>query len=183
MEHDESVLYQDPLIPDCYPGRHICPHCGEQLTTVPCTSSCPYYGDCEDCQKHESAGTFWCTTLKEASEASTPVTITAEDGNGSGAECSPSAPKENEEAKTVKRVVTPTVNVSISARRAWKDGKAEVISTISIEAEGFYPIHDGDDVDEGTVWIDFDTIEDAEDFVKLVSKRLKEIREVNKEAD
>lgn len=62
----DAPLYHDPLVPDaCFPGRHSCPHCGEQLATVECTASCPHAEECEDCLLHESAGRFWCTTLQE----------------------------------------------------------------------------------------------------------------------
>jgi len=56
--------FAEPLEPDCT-GFHICPQCGNQLTGIECTDSCPFASDCDDYQKHESAGRFWCTTLQE----------------------------------------------------------------------------------------------------------------------
>jgi len=58
----------DVFVYDYGKVAHTCPECNCALTTVPCSTSCPYALTCEDFEQHWSAGQAWCPIEKEMKE-------------------------------------------------------------------------------------------------------------------
>jgi len=58
-----SLELLDPEVLDTELGAmvvHTCPECGNALSKVECSASCPYFSDCEDREVHKSGEIFWC---------------------------------------------------------------------------------------------------------------------------
>lgn len=56
-----SLELLDPEVLDTELGAmavHTCPECGNALSKVECSPSCPH--ECEDREVHKSGDTYWC---------------------------------------------------------------------------------------------------------------------------
>jgi len=73
---EEMIRYDvlEPVVYDYGKTGHICPECEALLTTVPCTTSCPYSLTCEDFQQHFAGGVAWCPVEKEIRNDDRPWT-------------------------------------------------------------------------------------------------------------